>query len=217
MTSSLRRRPVNAVLVGWAAALGLLALAVRAGALGGFDTWCGGWAASLRAQLWDAVARGITAFGGSLFTSAAVLGLALMEWRRSGMRAAAWFVGIFAAGLGVALVLRWSVAQWRPDLLIPPGADAPLLARLDLAGFPSGHAYRSAFIFGHAARRLPSGRWAPLARAGCVLLIALVGLTRIYLNRHWVSDVVGGWLVALVALELSARHVKCQALNRERA
>ena len=209
MTESGRPQPRKpASLAVWAALLLLLALGARFGALRGLDAACAGWVAPLRSAALDHAARVATGLGGSVVTLAALLGLALLTWKRAGQRAAVWLVAVFAAGGGLEMVLRWLVAQWRPDLLILPTAATPWLSRLKLAGFPSGHAYRSAFVFGYAAREWPPGRARTFARTLCLLVIIIVGITRIYLNRHWASDVVGGWLVAQVVLALT----KCQTL-----
>ncbi len=54
----------------------------------------------------------------------------------------------------------------------------------------------------HGAR--PPWRWAAGAVAG--VSVVGVGFTRVYLGVHWLSDVVGGWLLggALVAGAASA-------------
>jgi membrane-associated phospholipid phosphatase len=44
------------------------------------------------------------------------------------------------------------------------------------------------------------GGW---AAAGCAALILLVGATRVYLDRHWMTDVVGAWMLAGTALALA--------------
>lgn len=209
MTGSDRRRPCNLAspVVGGAVLLGLLALGARAGMLHGVDAWCGGWMAALRAPVLDQAARGITFFGSSAFTLAALPALALVMGWRAGRGAAVRLAGAFAVGVGLEMGLRLLVAQWRPDTVVVP-LGAPLWDRFELAGFPSGHAYRSAFVWGGMASQLSAGRSGKIARAGCVVLIILVGVTRVYLNRHWASDVAGGWLVALVALGLSVRHLE---------
>ena len=78
---------------------------------------------------------------------------------------------------------------------VPPhsdGADSILLA-----AFPSGHAMRTMTLALALAVVLPARRWRwPLAIAA-VGLAALVGLSRIYLQDHFFSDVVGAWALAL--------------------
>ena len=62
--------------------------------------------------------------------------------------------------------------------------------------FPSGHTSGTAaisYFFAYIAIR---NRVRPLLfAAGAVTLTLLVGLSRVYLDEHWSSDVVGGWMV----------------------
>ena len=72
--------------------------------------------------------------------------------------------------------------------------------------FPSGHATASAAVCCTLAyvlwrERLMSG-WTALTFA--VLTPLLVGASRLYLNVHWATDVLGGWSVGLFVAALSA-------------
>jgi membrane-associated phospholipid phosphatase len=72
--------------------------------------------------------------------------------------------------------------------------------------FPSGHATVSAAVCCTLAyvlwREGFVGRWTALAFA--VLVPLLVGFSRLYLNVHWATDVLGGWSVGLFIAALSA-------------
>ena len=72
--------------------------------------------------------------------------------------------------------------------------------------FPSGHATASAAVCGTLAyvlwREGFIGRRTALAFA--VLAPLLVGVSRLYLNVHWATDVLGGWSVGLFIAVLSA-------------
>lgn len=74
--------------------------------------------------------------------------------------------------------------------------------------FPSGHAYASFLVFGFFAflawRYLKPSRRLPVA-GGLVLLIVLVGVSRVYLGAHFASDVVAGWLLAAIILFIATR------------
>ena len=72
--------------------------------------------------------------------------------------------------------------------------------------FPSGHAATSAAVavilcYVLARERIISWPTAILVGGGLPLL---VGLTRLYLNVHWTTDVVGGWTVGLFVAAMSA-------------
>jgi undecaprenyl-diphosphatase len=72
--------------------------------------------------------------------------------------------------------------------------------------FPSGHAATSAAVavalcYVLARERIISWPWA-IVIGGAVPLV--VGLTRLYLNVHWTTDVVAGWTVGLFVAAMSA-------------
>ena len=199
------RTPHFWVVWGWGLLLGLLAIAVNAKLLVDADHQMARWMEAVRTPGRDAAAKTMTFFGGSPWTLAAVAAMSLRWWaihRRAALWACLW------AGLGGGILqclLRLWVGQWRPDTIPPSTMD--LAARYELAGFTSGHAFRAAFLYGWWAQALLRRRtwWAATGAIGCGLLIVVVGLTRVYLGRHWVSDVAGGWLVALTALALAKR------------
>lgn len=86
---------------------------------------------------------------------------------------------------------KWAIGRPRPDFITAATALS--------SSFPSGHATGAAAVYGFIAyviaRRLPDpGARFDLAYA-TVVLIGLVGFSRIYLSVHYASDVAGGFLV----------------------
>ena len=74
------------------------------------------------------------------------------------------------------------------------------------SSFPSGHATVSAAVCCSLAyllwrERLIGGR---VALALAVVVPLLVGISRLYLNVHWATDVLGGWSVGLLIAVLTA-------------
>ncbi len=115
-------------------------------------------------------------------------------------------------GLGASLTLGFAallngglkrvVDRARPDLL-PPIVLEPGYS------FPSGHAMNSIVAYGIVAlvvmrhERLP--RWLrAMASFGLGMLVAAIGISRVYLGVHFPSDVLGGWLLGGVIVLLFA-------------
>lgn len=188
--------------MGWFLALGVLSVLVAQGVLVPLDQQIAGWAAALRSPMLDGPMRILTWFGGSTWTLLGLSGLSALAWRRGGWAAVRVIWLAFLLGAAMEVILRLSVAQWRPDTTaLPPAMDA--VTRFELAGFPSGHAFRSAFVFGWLAVEVRGWPRAGCWRALCLVMTALVGFTRVYLNRHWATDVVGAWLVVLAAVAMA--------------
>jgi undecaprenyl-diphosphatase len=148
-----------------------------------------GWAAALaRPFSWLGGWIGITA----LTVVAVVLLARERNWLDVGFLLAA------AAGSQVVVaILKERIGRARPDL----GPAVPLP---DSAAFPSGHATSGVAALGAltvlAAERLPSRRARVLLWSAVILVGLGVGLSRVALNVHFVTDVLAGWCLGLAWL-----------------
>ncbi|MBT2481640.1 phosphatase PAP2 family protein [Streptomyces sp. ISL-94] len=121
-------------------------------------------------------------------------------WR--GQRERALWVGLtMVVALVVQQGLKALVGRPRPQW--PDPVDSA-----HFAAYPSGHAMTATVVCGLLLWLLPrqAPQWAVRsAWAAAAVSVLGVGFTRIYLGVHWLSDVVGGWLLgaALVALAVS--------------
>ncbi len=73
--------------------------------------------------------------------------------------------------------------------------------------FPSGHSLGSIVCYGAVLLVfLPAarGRWRAVFTAVIVTLVALIGISRILLGVHYLSDVLGGWTLGITWLGLTA-------------
>jgi undecaprenyl-diphosphatase len=156
-----------------------------------------------RTGVMTVVANAFTFVGSEV--SVGVLTAALLGWMVIRHRAwrAAWIVGgsMGLAGL-VTMALKHLVLRARP-----PAVD--VLGAIDTGySFPSGHTLYSTVFCGLVAGLLVVRSRVALARIGVVaawvLMSAGVGLSRIYLGYHWLTDVVAGWSLALVILAVAA-------------
>lgn len=122
----------------------------------------------------------------------ALLAVALLwlAWRRR-WRDAFWLIGLMAGGTLLNLGLKQIFAAPRPDLL----------QHLDVVtsySFPSGHAAGNMILFGAVAILI--GRRS--ARVAAALIIAAIGISRVWLGVHWPTDVLAGWIMGLGWLAL---------------
>lgn len=127
-------------------------------------------------------------------------------WRRRGLPIAGAVVISPAVALAIFLAVKRIYKRKRP-------AGGARLHELTYA-FPSGHATASAAILGTASYvlwredMLPRDVAIALASAGTLL----VGASRIYLDVHWTTDVLGGWSVGGLVAAMSAavyERVRC--------
>ena len=71
--------------------------------------------------------------------------------------------------------------------------------------FPSGHAFGTVIFYGlfsYLSLRYLAHPWDIMIALIIWCLIALIGLSRVYLKAHYPSDVAGGWLLGLIALSV---------------
>lgn len=78
--------------------------------------------------------------------------------------------------------------------------------------FPSGHAFAAMTFYGFLIyvvwRDVKSEVWRIILATGLSVLILLIGLSRVILRVHWVSDVAGGFTVGLAWLLISLVMVR---------
>ncbi|MFG2481108.1 phosphatase PAP2 family protein [Streptomyces fagopyri] len=150
------------------------------------------WTSTLRFlsdRVWDPV---------TLRTAVALLTVWLV-YRRA-WRLAAWSAVTAVAGGLIGLLVKTVVERARPSLE-DPVAHAPGFS------FPSGHAMTATTSFAVlllVLLPLVPRAWRPLGWCLAVVSVLGVGFTRVALGVHWFSDVVGGWLLGLAVVALTA-------------
>lgn len=176
---------------------GYLADRVYAQEVFALDTYANPFLHSIASPPLDAVMNGITSLGsveivGAFFVLAVVL---LLYY---GRREEALFLTV-ATGGSVALNGTMKVIVERPRPALPWAHVLPDYS------FPSGHSMNS-FVFYVAIALIIWGAYGRRIGAVAVtvaLLIALaVGLSRIYLGYHYLSDVLGGFAAGLAWLSI---------------
>ena len=127
----------------------------------------------------------------TLFVLVAVAVIYLLRQRR--VRLALYLVVTSVGGGLVDTAVKILVNRPRPIV------DHPIATALGKS-FPSGHAMSSTVTYGALALvflpALPR-RWRPVGLGGVVLLVLAIGTSRLFLGVHFVSDVVGGFVLGL--------------------
>jgi membrane protein DedA with SNARE-associated domain/membrane-associated phospholipid phosphatase len=164
------------------------------------------------------VAKAITWLGSAWVTVplALIAAIALGIRRRWGEL----WVLVIGFGLTVALVPEIKTLTDRPR---PPD---PLVTTHGWA-FPSGHAAHATLYTWLAVtlalRVVPGITRRTLVIASGIALTVLIGLTRVYLQVHWLSDVTSGWALglscfaAVAAVVLVIGHIRDNPPRHERA
>ncbi len=178
-----------AVLVAGGAALGLLAYLVRTNArLLSIDNSVAKWGERNASPLSTHILTGITQLGSIDVVIGLAVVLVLGEWLRTRGRWILPFVVVVLVGEELlSTVIKNLVDRARP-------AFNPAAASLG-PSFPSGHTTTAAAFYAAAAlllgRRRPRNARAILAGAAVAVAVA-VASSRVLLDVHWLSDVIGG-------------------------
>ncbi len=122
-----------------------------------------------------------------------VLG-AMLGWYFHLRRAPYWLLTLAVAvpgGMLLNVLLKYVYMRARPSFVDP-------LLTLDTYSFPSGHTAAATLFYGILAAYVlclrPRPAWRHAALAGAALMVPLVGLSRMYLGVHYLSDVLAAML-----------------------
>lgn len=144
----------------------------------------------------------VISFLGKPITLTILVGAVVIWALRRRAHRLALFLAVTGVGAGVINTsLKLAVGRARPEV------DVPVHEAYGLS-FPSGHAMFSTASYGAllvALLPLVPAAWRNVVRASTVVLVLLIGLSRLTLGVHFLTDVVGGhvlglaWLLASVA------------------
>lgn len=169
-------------------------------------------ASQLRAGAAVSLVRVFTDLGSAPVTGLTVLAAVAGLGRRRRLPDAA----ALLAGAVLTLVAV-SVAKAAAGRARPSGS---LIGTIDSGSYPSGHAaYSVAFVaVAVAVARAVPRLAARISLVGIGLALAvLVGLSRVYLRAHYLTDVLGGWAIAAALFALSGLGALAVARVRHNA
>lgn len=140
----------------------------------------------------DHAAADLTALGSvAVLVTIALLASGFLVLQRKRVEAGMIAVA-FAGGLTISQSLKEFFSRERPP-------EIYRASEILNASFPSGHALLSAVVFltlGAMLAQASKGRALRIFIMGAaIVLVLVVGLTRIYLGVHWTTDVLAGWSV----------------------
>lgn len=152
-----------------------------------------------------------TLLGSIEFSCFAVLVMCWYLYRKYNWSGAFLYLFFFVALSCVEFVLKYFVTSTGPG---PEFDRNPfhwgVVAISTPYSFPSGHTFRGAFLLGIWYQRLSQREATPnrsllIQKIVIVLFMIGIGYSRIYLGDHWFSDVLGGYVLAWIALTLAAQ------------
>lgn len=155
-----------------------------------FDGVIRAWALSHHAPLLDQIFSAITWMGAGVVLVPVSILAAMVLWRLRGRLLTSLLLLAPMAASGSVLVIKYLFHRARP---------AGALKHMEVTyAFPSGHSTASSAIYAMLVYVLVRERLAPrFTIAIAAALVILVGLSRVYLDVHWATDVIGGWAVGL--------------------
>ncbi|WP_082553042.1 phosphatase PAP2 family protein [Phycicoccus sp. Root101] len=137
----------------------------------------------------------------------AALATAVMVWRWRSRTPLVLMVIAALGSLAMTITGKQLIGRARPpqSLAVPPFETSP--------SFPSGHTLNATVLTGIVVylllRRLESARARTATVVAGVLFVGSMGLSRVFLGHHWLTDVVAGWALGLawVAVVVTAHRL----------
>jgi membrane-associated phospholipid phosphatase len=138
----------------------------------------------------------------------AVITLAILWWRSYRLEAMVFAITCLGGAiLNTGLKLFFS--KVRPQLW------KQLIVETSFS-FPSGHAIGSIVLYGFIAYLLASfyPKYSPIIYTLVVILIGMIGISRLYLGVHWLTDIIAGYGVGFLWLMVCITILKLQRLRQ---
>jgi membrane-associated phospholipid phosphatase len=173
-----------------------------------FDTNILLWIHQSATPILDSIMLNITGLADPPMVAAIFFGTVFWLWRKRKYLQIKVFAIACIGGLALNVGLKLFFAKPRPQLW------HQLIVETS-SSFPSGHALGSMVVYGFLAYLLATEftRSSQLIYAVMTGLILLIGLSRLYLGVHWLTDVIAGYLVGFLWVITCISILKCNLLS----
>lgn len=169
-----------------------------------FDQSATNWVTVVFGQSFRPFFELMTLIGGPVPVCAVALALAGYALKDNNKRLL-WGAAMIPATLIVGAGLKTLFERARPL------TDYAMSMKIHTFSFPSGHTTGSTVAYGLLAYlallKLPSP-WSWVAGIILGLMPVFVGISRIYLGAHFPSDVIGGWILGIIALIIIVAFIR---------
>ncbi|WP_018142910.1 phosphatase PAP2 family protein [Alloscardovia criceti] len=158
-----------------------------------------------RNAFFNAIFPVITSFGGTTVVMIlAAVSLGILAFKRRWLQVKILF-GALAGDVIIVTAIKRAMSRLRPDASFWLGTVE------DQQSFPSGHSANNtvlwltlAIIVVSLATTEVQRKWARAFSIFAVILPVLIGISRVYVAQHWVTDVLGGWSLGIAWTALVA-------------
>lgn len=160
------------------------------------------------------VFNGISMLGHPMWFWVLIGGVAIYLWRRKLRRLVAFLLTSTIGGSLVNTAVKVTVDRARPTY-----TDPAAITFQTGKSFPSGHAMSSTIAYGALLLiflPLVPRKYRPWAVSATITLVAVIGASRLGLGVHYISDVVGGFILGLAWLTASTAAYSIWRVERGR-
>lgn len=147
--------------------------------------------------------KGITLFGNATILIFVLLLLVFYHKRKKNLKEGVYFITFTTVSYFISLILKILFQRERPNI--------KQLIEISGFSFPSGHAYLSTIVYGYMIYLISKnyiGKYKKIYTSLLILLVILIGISRIYLGVHYATDIIFGHALGLLSILLFITYLE---------